>query len=753
MTLGSLARSSARRPWVVVALWAVALVSSFGVVGWLWDGAFTSEGVLFGESEYNAGERILEERFRGPRPATEIVVVHSDTYTIVDPQFEVLVQNLFFDIAALAPDVVAGVSQYYNSGSAWQVSDDGHSTIIPVTMTGTLDEAAANVSELTSVVRSHNRQDDFEVLLVGEASVAERIAETATRLYLASQVIGLGFGNAAYFIALFGLMGLAALAGMRLPVFLSLPMVAIPAAVAALIGMLFPFYAVAANVLVLIAAVVGLVFTALIALRYREERLSGHDNLDAIERTCSTVGTAIVFGVLSAVIGLIGVLIVLANTPSSLALGTILALGVPLVGAVTLTPALITLRYDRVISSRSADSDAPEETSDAPRNGRGRLSRLLDWIIAAAMNRPVVSSLTAIAILVAFSLPVLNLKLGFNSPETMPNRHDNRAAYGPQHHQAFTRLSERFPAGAMSPVEIVVDAPFADPEVESRVADLQAAVTFDRDFAAQTIVQTNLDRDVVLMSVPTIDHPESESAIEAVRRLRDEHIPDVFGDTGIEVLVTGRTAFAADLLHLVKCHTPLALALVTVSGLIVLLVATRSLIVPIVVTVMNLLATGAALGVMALLFQNSVGTTDRALVIEAWLPMLVVPLLVGLLTAMNLVLLGRIRECYTRTGEHAESVTSGMSATAGIVTLVSLVMAAVFGNLVVELLEWKLLPIHQLGVAMAVGLVVNTVIVQLVLLPATMKLLGNSAWYLPRFLSWLPDFGPGPGPGPSSLQR
>ena len=749
MTLGSLARSSARRPWVVVALWGVAFASAFGVVGWLWDGAFTSEGILFGESEYNAGERILEERFRGPRPATEIVVVHSDTYTIVDPQFEVLVQNLFFDIAALVPDVVAGVSQYYNSGSEWQVSDDGHSTILSVTMSGTLDEAAASVSELTSVVRSHNRQDDFEVLLVGEASVAERIAETATRLYLASQVIGLGFGNAAYFIALLGFMGLAALAGMRLPVFLSLPMVAIPAAVATLIGMLFPVYAVAANVLVLVAAVLGLVFPILIALRYREERLKGHDNLDAIQIACSTVGMAIAFGVLTAAIGLLGMLAVPANLVISVGLSAILALCVPLIGAATLTPALITLRYDRVAKSRAAKSDDSEDTSGEVSNGKGRLSRLLEWVVSAAMKQPVLSALIAIVILVALSFPVLDLTLGFNSPETIPNRHDARSAFGPQHHQAFTRLAERFPAGVMSPVEVVIGAPYADPDVQARVADLQAALIFDQDFSGQILVRTNLDQDVVLLTAPTISHPERESAIEAVRALRDELLPEVFGDSGIKAVVTGRTAFASDLLQLVDRFTPVVLALVLVSSLTILVLATRSLIVPVMITLVNMLTAGVALGVMSLQYQRGAGVFEQAPVTESWLPMLIVPLLFGLLTATQLVLLGRIRECHSQSGDNTESITAGLSATIGTVTLLSLVMAVVFGNLVVEILEWRLFPLHQLGVAMAVGLVVNTVIVQLILLPATMKLLGNSAWYLPRFLSWLPDFGP----DPRSLQR
>ena len=744
MALGSLARASACRPWIVISIWAVVFIAAIGVVGWLWDGSFTSEGILFGEPEYNVGERILEERFRGPRPATEIVLVHSDTYTIVDPEFEATVQNLFFDLASLVPEVVAGVSQYYNSGSDWQVSDDGHATIISVTMSGTLDEAAANVSELMRVVRGYNGQDYFEVLLVGEASVAARIAESATRLYLASQTLLLG--NAAYFIAFIGLLGLGALAGMRLPVFLSLPMVAIPSAAAVLIGMLLPIHAVAASVLVLIAAVVGLVFPILIALKYREERLQGHDNLDAIERACSTVGVAIAFGVLTAIVGLVGILVVPANIAVSLGLGTILSLAVPLIGAVTLTPALISLRCDRVVTSMPAESDGPESASS---NVRGRLSRSLDWVVGSAMDRPVVTSVAVIAVLVALSFPVLDLKLGFNSPETIPNRHDQGSAYGPQHYEAFTRLTEDFPAGVMSPVEVVIDAPYADPDVESRVADFQAAITFDQDFAPQALVQLNLDRDVILVSAPTIGHPESESAIEAVRRLRDEHIPDVFGESRIDVLVTGRSAFAADLLDIVEGYTPVVLIATLVSSFIILLVAARSVVVPVILTVMNVLSVGAALAVTVLIFQNDAGTSGRPLVIEAWIPMLISPLLVGLLTVTHLILLGRVRERYNQTGELTSSIGSGMSTTVGIVALLSLVMAAIFGNLVFELFGSRLFPFHQFGVAMAVGLVLNTVLVQLVLLPAALRLLGDSAWYFPRFLEWLPDFSV----APRSLQR
>ncbi len=741
MSPQSLALSSTRRPWVVIAIWFAAFCAAFGVVGWLWEGGFTAERVLLADSESNAGERLLEERFRGPSLATEIVIVHSDTYTIVDPQYEALVQNLFFGITALGPDVVAGVSQYYNSGADWQISDDGHSTVMSVTMTGTLDEAAANVSDVMRIVRRHNSHEDFTVLLVGEASVASGIAETSSRLYLVSQVVG--FGNPAYYIFLIFAIGyFGALTATRLPVVLSLPMTIIPAATAALIGQALPAHAVAANALVLISAVVGLVFPILIAYRYRDERLSGHDKLDAIHRACSTTGLAVVLGGLSAMIGLAVLLTVPANIVMSVGLGAILALAVPLLGAVTLTPALIALRDHRSVEPRSPDPDSSATTDDPPSKGWGRLSILLGWVVRLAMTWPVLSAVAVLVLLIVMSLPILVLKLGFNSVETTPNRHANGEAYGPQHNQAFTRLSEDFPAGIVSPVEIVIDAPFSDPDVETRVALLQAALTADPEFTGQIVAQTNLDRDVVLVSVPTRSHPESGPALESVHRLRNEHIPEVFGDTEIEVMVTGRSAFAADLLQIVERYMPLVLGVVLVSSFLILLVATRSLVVPVMATLMNLFTVGAACGIMAFVFQHDIGWIRRTPVIEAWAPMLFIPLLFGLLTVNHLLLLGRIRELYAQTGDNAEAITSGLRSTAGIVTIISLIMAAVFGSLVVEVFGWRLVVYHQVGIALAAGLIIDALIVRLILFPSVMKLLGAGAWHFPRFLSRLPALGP-----------
>ncbi len=406
----------------------------------------------------------------------------------------------------------------------------------------------------------------------------------------------------------------------------------------------------------------------------------------------------------------------------------------------TLTPALIALRGDPKIEPGPPESDDSAATDDPPSRGWGRLSRSLRWVGRLAMTRPVLSAVVVTILLVVLSLPVLNLMLGFNGVETAPNRHESRKAYGPQHYQAFKQLAEDFPAGVMSPVEIVIKAPFADPEVEIRVAELQSSLATDPEFAGQIVVQTNLDMDMVLISVPTRSHPESESAMESVRRLRKEHIPEVFGGSAIEVLVTGRSAFAADLMHIVVSYTPLVLAVVLVSSLLILLVATRSMVVPVLATLTNLLTVGAACGIMVFVFQHDFGWIRRTPVIEAWAPMLFVPLLFGLLTINHLLLLGRIRERFAQTGDNAESLASGLRETIGVVAVVSLIAAAVFGNLVVEAFQWRLVVFHQIGIALAVGLLIDAVIVRLILLPSTMKLLGATAWYFPPFLNWLPDF-------------
>lgn len=305
----ALVLSSARHPRIVIAAWALAFALSIGVAGVLWGQGLTAERVVLVETESNTADKRLEEHFRGPRRFTEIVVVHSDTYTIVDPQFEATVQNLFFDIASLGPDIVAGVSQYYHSGSDYQVSEDGHSTIMSVTLMGTLDEARANVSSVIHVVRRYGGQDDFTIRVVGEASIADRVAHLVYSFSLVP--LSLVFIPAI----------MSSRPALRLPIVVGVVSVIIPVGLSVLMEQVYPMSLFNYIIILVTALMVGMTSTHLIASRYREERGRGLDNLRAIARTGSTTTRAALLGGSVAIIAAASMAIVLVNTFTSFAIG------------------------------------------------------------------------------------------------------------------------------------------------------------------------------------------------------------------------------------------------------------------------------------------------------------------------------------------------------------------------------------------------------------------------------------------------
>ena len=716
----SLAMSSARHPRVVIAAWVIAFIASIGLAVPLWGQGLTAERVLLVEAESNAADKLLEERFRGPRRVTEIVVVRSDTYTVVDPQFEATVQNLFFDIAALGPDVVAGVSQYYHSGSDYQVSESGHSTIMSVTMSGTLDEARANVSSVIDVVRRHGGQDDFTVLVVGEASIADRVSDLA---YLVLQ-----WPFALVFILIPGLVFQLARAS-RLPIVVGLVSVAIPVGASALIGLVFPMSLFSYTVMLVTGLSLGMSGAHLIPSRYREERARGLSKPDSIETTGAIAARVVLLGGLAAIVALASMAIVPASIFTSIAIGAVLATLVPLLAFVTLTPALLALSNDWFSGLRLPSADE----SGTPPKRRVDLQRLSNRVTGAALSRPVFSVAIAVVALLALATLALRLNLGLTGVDLLPES-QTRGAYAPQVKRAYTMLAEDFPAGIISPVEIVIDAPFKDPDIEPRVAELQAALATDPDFAGESRIQNNQDHDMVLITVPTRDLPESESARAAVQRLREIYVPELFTDAGVDVLVTGGPALAADYVDVIRRYAPYAIAVVLVSSVLALLIASRSVVIPVITILARLLTFGAACGVVVAALQWGIGAGSGLLryhytpTIEIWGLLLSFSLLFGVLTVLDMHMMGRVRKRYDQTGDNDEAVEFGLRSTAWASTVASLVMAVVF-----FMLALGDLPVfHQVGFALTVAALIDMVIVRPILLPSAMKLLGVAGWYFPR---------------------
>src|ERR671918_2916082 len=245
--------------------------------------------------------------------------------------------------------------------------------------------------------------------------------------------------------------------------------------------------------------------------------------------------------------------------------------------------------------------------------------------------------------------------------------------------------------------------------------------------------------DTAVVSFPINADPQSEIATGSIDRIRDEYVPAAFDGTDVEVLVGGETAFNKDFFDLTDTYTPIVFAFVLGLSFVLLMVVFRSIVVPLKAIVMNLLSVGAAYGLIVLVFQEGVGAGvlgfQQVESIEAWLPLFLFSVLFGLSMDYHVFLLSRIREHFDQTGHNTASVAYGLRTTGGLITGAAAIMVAVFGGFAAG----DLVPLQQAGFGLAVAVLIDATLVRSVLVPASMKLLGDRNWYLPRWLAWLPN--------------
>ena len=242
-----------------------------------------------------------------------------------------------------------------------------------------------------------------------------------------------------------------------------------------------------------------------------------------------------------------------------------------------------------------------------------------------------------------------------------------------------------------------------------------------------------------MLSTGVAGEASSEAAVDAVRRFRDRYIPEAFQGVPAEVVVTGVTAFGIDFFDITGQYTPIVFAVVLALSFVLLTVIFRSIVVPVQAILMNLLSVGTAYGLMVLVFQKGVAIDflgfQKTEVIDAWIPLFLFSVLFGLSMDYHVFLLSRIRERYDQTKDNADAIAYGLRATAGLITGAALIMVAVFGGFALGALVSN----QQVGFGLAVAVLLDATLVRIVLVPATMRLLGDVNWYLPSILRWLPD--------------
>ena len=706
-----LARRSARHPWRVVAAWVAAAFVSFAVIALLLGSAITSEGEMTNDPESQQGYELIDERLP-PDPATrsygdEIIVVRSDSLTVEDEAFERKVE----DVAAAveATGAARRVHTFWRTEDRSLVSEDGSAAMVFVEMG---PDPEANIERVVAVAERADRKP-FDVEITGEWTADRDVLQLSEDDLRKGELF---FGLPAALVILLLVFG-AVVAGL-VPILLALVSIIVALALGALVGQLSELSVFFINMLSGMGLALGIDYSLFILSRYGEERSRGRDKLEAIAAASATSSRAVLFSGAAFVLAMVGMVLVPDTILRSLALGAILVGVVAVVAALTFLPALLSLLGDGVFALR------------LPWVGRGRgEGRIWAWIVQRVMRRPALSLAACVAVLLAAAAPALDLHTGFAGTRTFPDRFPSK--------QGFLVLEEEFGAGTVNATQIVVDGDLRSPPVRGAIREMTERLAANRAFRNPSVEAHPEERLAIIESLPAGDSND-ERAIEAVRQLRAEDVPQVFDGVDARVLVTGETAESVDYFALVERWLPIVFAFVLGLSFVLLTLAFRSVVVALKAILLNLLSVGAAYGLLVLVFQKGVGNEifgfPQVEAVEAWVPLFLFSVLFGLSMDYHVFLLSRIRERFVDTGDNDEAVAYGVGSTARLITGAALIIIAVFAGFA----RGDLVMFQQMGFGVAVSLLIDATLIRSVLVPAAMKLLGSRNWYLPRWLGWLP---------------
>ena len=707
-----LARRCAGRPWPTVGGWIAACVLAIAVVVLLLGSAITSEGEMTNDPESQRGYELIDERLPAD-PATmsygdEIVVVRSDSLTVEDEGMERKVEEVA--AAVEATGAVRRVHTFWRDDDRSLVSPDGSAAIVFVEMGPDPEE---NIERVVQVAERADRPP-FDVEITGEWTADRDVLQLSEDDLREGELF---FGLPAALIILLLVFG-AVVAGL-VPIVLALVSIVVALALGALVGQVAELSVFFVNMLTGMGLALGVDYSLFVLSRYREERARGREKLEAIAAASATSSRAVLFSGVAFVLAMVGMVLVPDTILRSLALGAILVGVVSVVAALTLLPALLSLLGDRVFALR------------LPWIGRGgREGRIWAWIVERVMRRPAVSLAASVLLLLAAAAPVLDLHTGFAGTRTFPDRFPSK--------QGFLALEEEFGAGTVNTTQIVVDGDVRSPELAQAIREMTERLDANPAFRNPTVEAHPSERLAIIEALPAGDSND-ERAIEAVRALRENDVPVVFGDVDARVLVTGETAESVDYFELVERWLPIVFAFVLGLSLILLTLAFRSLVVALKAILLNLLSVGAAYGLLVMVFQKGVGNElfgfPQVEAVEAWVPLFLFSVLFGLSMDYHVFLLSRIRERFVETRNNDEAVAYGIGSTARLITGAALIIIAVFAGFA----RGDLVMFQQMGFGVAVSLLIDATLIRSVLVPAAMKLLGERNWYLPSWLRWLPQ--------------
>jgi uncharacterized membrane protein YdfJ with MMPL/SSD domain len=653
-----------------------------------------------------------------PDKSGEQALVQSKTLTASDPRFKAAIADVSERLRH-----TDGVDEV----AAAQVSKDGHSALVTFSLPGDSDATEKSVvSSLAAVAAAQRAHPELRIDESGDASITKAELDKSNEEMGTSMFMSLGL------TLLILLFTFGALVAAGIPVLLGLTSVLATMGLLGPVSQLAPVDASVMHVVILIGMAVGVDYSLFYVKREREERAAGRDANAAIEAAAATSGRAIVISGFTVMVAMAGMYLGGIANFASFATGTIMVVAVAVVGSLTVLPATLSKLGHRVEKGR-----VPFIGRLRDRGGEGIWSRFLDRVL----RRPLVSALIAAGVLLALTVPVLGMQTSLGGTEDTSRDLEVMRTYD--------RIQAAFPSEGSSELVVIKADDAKSPNVVSGIEKLEAATAARPAlFEGKPSVEWSADRTVASVTIPTVGEGTDDLSNRAVAALRGEIVPNSVGNIdGVEAYTSGEAAATGDFNDAMTGHLPYVFAFVLSAAFMLLLVTFRSLVIPIKAIALNLLSVGSAYGLLTLVFQHGLGESLGlgSGPIASWLPLFLFVILFGLSMDYHVFILTRVREAFDRGMSTEDAVAQGIKSTAGTVTSAAIVMVAVFSMFAMS----SELQMQQMGIGLAAAVLIDATIIRGVLLPATMKLLGDWNWYLPSKLGWLPQLSVEPELSPA----
>ena len=774
MSLQSLVSFCARRPFITVGIWVLLMISSGFLSQNYLDSALSGGQGATQDQEFRLAQKLKDEKMNDLNPQQQqssgssgmednLLVVTSNVYTFPSDEYFTSLNGFFIKIQSEIDKFE--VDQNIGKVEDYQINPSQDGTTIMISAPFVRGELVGPLIHVTEDFSD----DNFQYYFIGFESIQYSFAHIAEKDLITGETIGISV--ALIILALvFG-----SVTSAIIPVILAVVAIFVSIGAVSVIGQIVDLNDFVPNIMTMMGLAVGIDYCLFILSRYREERSNGFEKYDAIINSGSTAGRAVLFSGLTVVLALVGMFVIPEKTFQAFGVGAIVVVFVAVMAGITILPAIIGILGDRVNSfgvpkgltiilyiigflivaftqdlgpilllvsggvmsllillsilrkrGLNISFFNPDKSSDTE-------GGFWNLITLQVMKRPYISMSIAAGFLIILSYFYFDLEKGTSGISVLPD--DEPVKVG------FNLLDDKFGFGSNAPATIMIDADMNSEKITSSINKIEQSLIDDAGFLPpEVLIEPSVNFAELTSMIP--GDPQNQISLNSIKRLRNEIIPSAFDgipSSEYTIYVGGQSAEVVDSVEMTDEYFPIVLGLVLSLSLVLLLFAFRSITISIASIIMNLLSVGASYGLLVLVFQKGfmidIFGFEQVDQLEFWLPLFMFSILFGLSMDYHVFMLSRIKEHFDETGSSDESVAFGLRKTASIITGAALIMVAVFGGFALGELAF----FQSMGFGLGAAVLIDATVVRSILVPSVMKLLGTNAWYLPKFLNWLPN--------------